>query len=58
MALRIICEKGSRNDKFTFIAFMGVKKAFDNVNWVKDVKKKIYVWILLKKKKNEWINHV
>ncbi|VVC30378.1 Reverse transcriptase domain [Cinara cedri] len=33
LALRIIIQKRIRKDKQTFIAFMDIEKAFDNVNW-------------------------
>jgi hypothetical protein len=31
--LRIIIQKRIRKDKQTFIAFVDIEKAFDNVNW-------------------------
>jgi len=33
LALRIIIQKRIRKDKQTFIAFVDIEKAFDNVNW-------------------------
>lgn len=33
LALRLIVEKGIRKNKLTFIAFVDIEKAFDNVNW-------------------------
>lgn len=33
LALRIIMEKRIRKDKPTYIAFVDIEKAFDNVNW-------------------------
>ena len=33
LALRLIIEKRIRKDKSTFIAFVDIEKAFDNVNW-------------------------
>lgn len=33
LALRLIVEKRIRKDKSTFVAFVDIEKAFDNVNW-------------------------
>jgi hypothetical protein len=33
LALRIIIEKRIRKDKPTYLAFVDIEKAFDNVNW-------------------------
>lgn len=33
LALRIIIQKRIKKDKQTFITFVDIKKAFDNVNW-------------------------
>jgi len=33
LALRIIVEKRIRKDKPTYLAFVDIEKAFDNVNW-------------------------
>lgn len=33
IVLRTIIEKGIRKDKSTYIAFVDIKKGFDNVNW-------------------------
>jgi len=33
LALKLIAEKRIRKDKSTFIAFIDIEKAFDNVNW-------------------------
>ena len=33
LALRLVVEKRIRKDKSTFIAFVDIEKAFDNVNW-------------------------
>lgn len=37
LALRLIAKKIIRKDKSTFIAFVDIEKAFDSVNWEKNV---------------------